>query len=71
MAINMNREPPWWTEACDRHPTWREASIDECLQCGYAMCPYGEPLHWHHDGCPCCIYEGVKFQEYMYGDPED
>ena len=18
-------------------------------------CPYGEPLHYHHDGCPACF----------------
>lgn len=26
----------------------------ECKVCGEIMCPYGEPLHFHHDGCPAC-----------------
>lgn len=24
----------------------------ECLDCGERECPQGEPLHFHHDGCP-------------------
>lgn len=24
----------------------------ECLICGVLACPAGEPLHFHHDGCP-------------------
>lgn len=27
---------------------------DECLVCGLRDCPHGEPLHYHHDGCPAC-----------------
>lgn len=27
---------------------------EECLGCGAEDCPFGEPLHWHHDGCPTC-----------------
>lgn len=26
----------------------------ECVVCGEIMCPHGEPLHFHHDGCPAC-----------------
>jgi len=26
----------------------------ECLACGERDCPHGEPLHYHHDGCPAC-----------------
>lgn len=25
-----------------------------CDQCAQIFCPYGEGLHFHHDGCPCC-----------------
>jgi hypothetical protein len=28
--------------------------VDECLVCGIRDCPDNEPLHYHHDGCPCC-----------------
>ena len=26
----------------------------ECSECGKIVCPHGEPLHFHHDGCPAC-----------------
>ena len=26
-------------------------------------CPYNEPLHNHHDGCPSCYYEANKLTE--------
>lgn len=26
----------------------------ECLACGERDCPQGEPMHYHHDGCPSC-----------------
>jgi len=28
----------------------------ECAVCGSICCPHGEPLHFHHDGCPACDY---------------
>lgn len=31
-----------------------ECTDMECLACGQILCPYGEPLHFHHDGCPAC-----------------
>ena len=33
-----------------------ERDDGECMQCAQRECPHGEPLHWHHDGCPACIY---------------
>ena len=32
------------------HPVACEAS--ECLECSVRDCPRGEPMHYHHDGCP-------------------
>jgi hypothetical protein len=29
-------------------------SIGECGVCSEIVCPYKEPLHFHHDGCPAC-----------------
>lgn len=29
---------------------------DECMLCSVRDCPFFEPLHYHHDGCPCCYY---------------
>lgn len=26
----------------------------ECSACAAIVCPHGEPLHFHHDGCPAC-----------------
>lgn len=31
----------------------------ECIYCGMKKCPHGEPLHFHHDGCPAC-YQDLK-----------
>ena len=28
--------------------------IPECEWCGEIICPWREPLHFHHDGCPAC-----------------
>lgn len=28
-----------------------------CEQCSVIFCAFGEPLHFHHDGCPCCALE--------------
>jgi hypothetical protein len=27
---------------------------EECYVCAAVACPDGEPLHFHHDGCPMC-----------------
>ena len=29
----------------------------ECIYCGILICPYSEPLHFHHDGCPACYQD--------------
>lgn len=26
----------------------------ECYTCGSIVCPHGEELHFHHEGCPAC-----------------
>jgi hypothetical protein len=31
-----------------------ECTDPECIVCGAILCPHGEPLHFHHDGCPAC-----------------
>lgn len=37
---------------------WRRkvapCTVSECMLCGELDCPFGEPLHYHHDGCPAC-----------------
>lgn len=34
-----------------------ECKMDECALCGSIVCPHGEPLHFHHDGCPACSFD--------------
>jgi len=34
--------------------------MDDCpdsddIEGAMAACPYSEPLHFHHDGCPACV----------------
>lgn len=29
--------------------------VGECAVCSIVFCPYGEPMHFHHDGCPACL----------------
>jgi hypothetical protein len=43
----------------------------ECLECGARECPYGEPLHFHHDGCPACYVHEVgpdAATRYLFGE---
>ena len=35
------------------HPTCRDDS-GECVVCAVRACPFEEPFHLHHDGCPAC-----------------
>ena len=49
--------------------------VDECMECSTIVCPHGEMLHLHHDGCPSCDYGTLA--EYLtliaarYGEVED
>lgn len=31
----------------------------ECSECAKIICPHGDDLHFHHDGCPSC-YAAVE-----------
>jgi hypothetical protein len=46
--------PTNFTLTPDEHPATADCSDPECLECGARDCPSGEPLHYHHDGCPAC-----------------
>jgi len=35
-------------------PTDQCGKDDDCYICSIRDCPYNEPLHHHHDGCPSC-----------------
>ena len=51
-------EPPYReTPAGDRifrHTCSTPEDDGECMACSQIDCPDREPLHYHHDGCPCC-----------------
>jgi hypothetical protein len=36
------------------HPATDQCPDMECMMCAMRDCPDNEPLHYHHDGCPCC-----------------
>jgi len=44
------------------HPSTTDCPVDECSVCGERDCPHGEPLHYHHDGCPACETEALRWQ---------
>ena len=39
------------------------ARVECCDQCAEIFCPYGELLHFHHDGCPCCSMRPVAYSD--------
>lgn len=52
----------WCKKQRENHPLSDECNEDECMICGENDCEYGDPLHYHHDGCPSCVdeeYRGV------------
>lgn len=41
------------------------SAIECCDQCADIFCPWGEGLHFHHDGCPCCAsHPDHKWNQY-------
>lgn len=48
--------------APEPHPAADDCPDPECEICAVRDCPFGEPLHYHHDGCPACsVYVEVIF----------
>ena len=43
-----------WYWAADRLINSCPLHGGECMTCSVICCPHKEPLHFHHDGCPCC-----------------
>lgn len=48
-------------EKCSGDVNTCRAMGGECTECGARDCLFGEPLHYHHDGCPAC--EGSGFTD--------
>lgn len=40
----------------------------DCLVCGEALCPYGEPLHLDKDGCPSCscLSPKLRYRDHFF-----
>jgi hypothetical protein len=41
--------------AVESHPATDACPDQECDVCSVRDCPYHDPLHYHHDGCPSCL----------------
>lgn len=52
----MDEEPEkcFYYEYKWNHPPYIKCDTDECTICSLRDCPKGEPLHFHHEGCPAC-----------------
>lgn len=37
-----------------------ECPDPECRECGRILCPFEDPLHFHHDGCPSCAFSRYR-----------
>lgn len=40
----------------------------ECTTCAILLCPFAEPLHYHHDGCPACAYHEDNVEQLQLVD---
>lgn len=49
------------------HTQQPDCIANECVICAERECPHGEPLHYHHDGCPACETEASEIYPH---DPE-
>lgn len=45
------------SEQTATHPSYNNCADDECTICAERDCPYKEPFHYHHDGCPACYQD--------------
>lgn len=52
VCIAVGTIPPQMEYATEQ--LFEQCGSETCDQCASIFCPYGEPLHFHHDGCPCC-----------------
>jgi|WetSurMetagenome_2_1015567.scaffolds.fasta_scaffold42505_10 hypothetical protein len=59
----MNFEPIDFEKEVKNHPKLKDCELGEageCIICGYRDCPFKEPFHYHHDGCPACVFKEVE-----------
>lgn len=53
---NFHRAPDAQGRSCD-------LESGECSICGILDCPYGDSLHYHHDGCPSEYVEEIAARQ--------
>lgn len=51
------REREKWTAIADR--LLAHCGEGECPTCSEIICPHGDTMHFHHDGCPTCEQEAA------------
>ena len=42
----------------------------ECVTCGQIICPHGDGMHFHHDGCPSCAQHDAAMAKEASHDHE-
>ena len=55
--VELKIDIPDFEKEALTHIKTTDCEDNECIICGYRDCPEHEPLHYHHDGCPACIYK--------------
>ena len=53
--VGINASVDYW-DLVNHEPVPHQCSdtSGECLVCAKRVCPFEEPMHLHHDGCPTC-----------------
>jgi hypothetical protein len=54
--IDENNECNNCKQLISSHPPTQDCDDAECWICAARDCPHREPMHYHHDGCPACIF---------------
>ncbi|MCC6751977.1 MAG: hypothetical protein IT371_30270 [Deltaproteobacteria bacterium] len=54
-GLARNMKPRSWSWRA--HLCARPNDSGGCPTCAAAACPYSDPLHDHHDGCPSCEWD--------------
>lgn len=52
LAVAVKQPEEYGPWAIDR--ILAECPDPECEECAKIVCPGGDPMHFHHDGCPYC-----------------
>lgn len=64
-AEKAEKERDRWIEIATKLVNHCDKESGECSICSEIVCPHGDPMHFHHDGCPTCVSmeRGIKSNE--------